>query len=182
MKALILHIILLIFIVSCKKHPKACIAPTAINVEVGESISFTDCSKNSTSREWFINGNKYSEETVSVQFLTEGNFSAGLTAFSKNKLLSDEARVDFTVFQPIGKVTFLAKSAYQIPITITVNGHGVKKITSHVEDINDCEQDSAANFILPVGMHLYTAVPQSGTTWVDSVIVKKDGCIIELLE
>lgn len=182
MKKYILQLIILLSIVSCKKNPEACIDASEEYIEVGQTIIFTDCSKNSFSREWLINGEKYSEENISVKMTTAGNYSANLIAFSKNELVSDEVKIDFSVIQPTGKVTFWSKAPHHIPVTVTVSGHGYANIIKHEENVVACEQDSSANFILPVGTHLYTAVPEYGATWTDSVKVIRDQCHTILLE
>ncbi|MDQ3190083.1 MAG: hypothetical protein M3Q58_00660 [Bacteroidota bacterium] len=179
---IILHLIVFILLVSCKKNPEACINVSEKEVEIGQTITFGDCSKNGFSREWFIQGNKYVEEIVTLKMDKPGNYTANLLVHSKNELVSDTATIEFSVVQPMGKITFWTKAPFYLPITVAVSGHGVQKIISSSEQEVNCDHQESANFFLPEGMHLYTAVPQSGATWVDSVNVLRNQCIRILLE
>ncbi|HET6243708.1 MAG: hypothetical protein H0V01_08300 [Bacteroidetes bacterium] len=181
MKIIILPLFI-VFVCSCKKYPQACIETSEYSIDIGQTITFTDCSKNSFSREWLIQGDKYTEESVSIYMNKAGDFSASLTVFSKNELVSDKAKIEYTVIQPSGHVTFWSKKPLSIPVSVTVSNYGVKKITNYTDTVFDCEPVTSANFILPPGIHLYTSVPNYGAVILDSIQVTRDKCLTVLLD
>ncbi len=79
----------MLFGVSCKKDPNACIEVGETSVSTGVPVSFTSCSENALSYEWYIEGPSgapensmgWSDEGFSNTFTITGTYIITLHAY-----------------------------------------------------------------------------------------------------
>lgn len=94
----VLFITFLATTVGCQKEPTASFSASKTNVEVGESVKFTNTSEDGESFEWeFGDGSSSSSENPSYSYSNAGTYTVSLTAFSKNGKKSDNATTTITV-------------------------------------------------------------------------------------
>ena len=87
---LIIMLILFVFIQSCKKEPLPCFTTTTTEIEVGESIDFTNCSLDWETYLWDFGDGVQSTVNISPShtYSSSGTYTVTLSVFSKNKKLS----------------------------------------------------------------------------------------------
>ncbi len=94
---LILIITISIFY-SCQKEPTASFTVSSTSVNIGETVTFANTSKDANSCLWdFGDGNSSITTSLSHTYNTIGTYTVTLTAFSKNVNKSDIATKEITV-------------------------------------------------------------------------------------
>ncbi len=98
-QTLILLALLLIGATSCQKQPSTCFSPSASTIELGEAVSFSNCSTDAGDYKWDFGDNKPEEssKTCSHIYSASGSYIVTLTAYSKNMNKSDAATHVITV-------------------------------------------------------------------------------------
>lgn len=88
--------IFLTVIIACTKKPEACISASESSVKLGQTITFTDCSKNGESYTLdFGDGTSDDNNTLTHAYESTGSFTAQFTSHNKNR--SDKATVEIVV-------------------------------------------------------------------------------------
>ncbi len=97
--AIALGIIFLFNFSACQVEPVASFTASKIAVEINETITFTNTSKDGDSYEWdFGDGStKSTENSPSYSYSSPGSYTVTLTVFSKNGKKSDKSTVMITV-------------------------------------------------------------------------------------
>jgi PKD repeat protein len=99
-KLLLTTVILAGIIISttgCRKQPTACFKPSKTTIELGESVSFTNCSTNGERCLWSFGDTESSEEQNPKHVYAEaGTYKVELFIFSKNQKKEDVATVDIS--------------------------------------------------------------------------------------
>lgn len=85
----------------CTKQPTASIAASKTSVSSGESISFTNTSKDGESYKWnFGDGTNSTEASPTKSYASPGNYQVEMTVYSKKEKKSDKATISISVIQP----------------------------------------------------------------------------------
>lgn len=108
MKNLLLLCAAALVFTSCAKKPEACIEASATTAEVGQPITFTDCSKNADDVTIALGddpSNKVYESTTTYAYNEAGTYVVTLTA-ETDKDKEDETSITITVNQ-IQKSSFI---------------------------------------------------------------------------
>lgn len=92
---IVLSVFSILLMTSCKKNPEACMEVSSTNVTVGEEVTFTSCSKDALSYDWYFvgpvgapeNNIGNSEITFTHQFSTSGTYTVKHVAFEKFSFL-----------------------------------------------------------------------------------------------
>ncbi|MEZ4936870.1 MAG: hypothetical protein R2799_04685 [Crocinitomicaceae bacterium] len=90
-------ILLATVFVSCKKQPVACMELSTETASVGQAVTFTTCSENALSYDWYFvgpvgapeNDLGYSEITFDHAFSTAGTYTVVHVAFQKFSFLGE---------------------------------------------------------------------------------------------
>lgn len=90
-------LLFVILLASCNKSPEACIELDKTSAAIGETITFTSCSKHALSYIWRMEGpvgapeNEmgWSDEMIQVDFSVPGSYTVTLTAYSKFSFLGE---------------------------------------------------------------------------------------------
>lgn len=104
---LILGIVSVSFLFSCKKEVTACIDLDGYTYNTGIPVTFTSCSKNELSYDWRMTGPEgapentrgWSDPVITNTFTVPGAYKVTLNTYSKFSLLGESASVtlDFTI-------------------------------------------------------------------------------------
>lgn len=103
--ALLFIILSSVFVFSCNKSPEACLELEDQSTFVGQVTTFTSCSKNALSYEWFIAGpenapeNKmgWSDPTFNHIFTVPGSYVITLNAYYKFSFLGEKSTASATL-------------------------------------------------------------------------------------
>lgn len=86
---------------SCSKKPEACADISKTTVDIGENVTFTNCSTNGKKYEWdFGDGTKSTEQNATHAYSNGGTYTVKLKASSKNGKKNDEVSKTVTVRYP----------------------------------------------------------------------------------
>jgi hypothetical protein len=97
-KLFLLVLPLIFFAASCSKQPSACFTASKTSVDVGESVTFSNCATDASSYEWdFGDGAKSNEESASHSWTKPGVYVVQLKTLSKDKKKLDKYSVAVTV-------------------------------------------------------------------------------------
>ncbi len=98
-QSVILLTLLILGISSCQKEPSACFSTISSTAEVGQVISFTNCSKDADGYRWDFgdNSGKVNGSTLSHAYTTAGTYVVIMEAFSKNGKKEDKVTKAITV-------------------------------------------------------------------------------------
>ena len=94
---IVLAVFTLLFSTSCKKTPEACMEKSADAVSTGQDVTFTSCSENALSLDWYFvgpvgapeNGMGNSEITFTHQFTVPGTYTVVHVAFENFSSLGE---------------------------------------------------------------------------------------------
>lgn len=94
---LITTTLILGFATSCKKEPVACMETSSESATVGQPVTFSTCSENALSYDWFFEGPVgavendlgYSEITFDHSFSVSGTYTVYHVAFNKFSFLGE---------------------------------------------------------------------------------------------
>ncbi len=93
-------------LVSCQKEPTASFTTSKTTVVTGETITFTNTSKDGDSYKWSFGDGATSElESPTHAYASSGTYSVEMTAYSKNGKKSNKATASITV-NKANKITY----------------------------------------------------------------------------
>jgi len=123
-KFFLLVLPLMFFAASCTKQPAACFSASKTTVDVGETVTFSNCATDASSYEWdFGDGAKAEGESASHAWTKAGVYVVQLKTLSKDKKKLDKYSVAVTVN---GNNRYLAK--------IVLKKYAEKKVDGSVWD------------------------------------------------
>lgn len=102
---LILGVFLILSLSACKKEPVACIEVDNTSISVGTPVTFTSCSENALSFEWYMDGptgapensQGWSDPQIIHSFTVPGTYTVTLNAYDDFSFLGEVSTAKITM-------------------------------------------------------------------------------------